>query len=890
MTLERLLVSFPNLANYDKPASVQVSFGFPLPAGYSADKLANYELSCENGSVDQSAFRPLAYWPDGSIKWVSVDASLSPQEATGTLRLRSLDGIRQSESKKKVVNLRTVTIVGQGLRIARDADKAKAQGIDLRFEVAGPWGEFSLISDTAKLRSNARELFTQFEVDTSFSPPGLRFPVDVRLRGKAWKNGQIDLSCTICNTNPSNHPGGNWDLGEKGAVLIENFSVVITPTDAEPSSRPESASRTQSEHRIVIRPTVDATIQTASKSLHLFQASSGGQNWKSPTHVIADGSIPLPFCGYRLKLDDKQVEGLRATPYVSLQNGEQSIGVAARRFWENFPCAIRSDGACIDIALFPRESGYAHELQGGEQKTFEFAIYEGEISSEEAPLDGYLLHPIPVFCPDYIECTTAVQDIVAKSAEDPAAVLYESIINQAIEGKDTFVDKREAIDEYGWRNFGDVYSDHEAVFHKGPSPLVAHLNNQYDCAWGFAVQFLRSGDPRWFEQMIDMANHAWDIDTYHTTHDRHPYNLGLHWHTFHYANASTGTHRGYPKTLLVDELSAEGADLDSMGSTGKSLKKVYGKGGGPSASHMYSTGWMVAYYLTGEPRYKEAAINLANYALELEDGSQTRFRLLSSRPTGYATSSSHEYYGPGRASGNSIHVLLTGYELTGETKYLEMVNYLMRRCVHPDQDLDSLDLLNAELRWFYTMHLQAQCRLIDLLETIPGQEENHKYAVACLLHYARWMLKNERPTLDHPEHLQYPTETWAAQDIRKWHILAYAARWCPTREEGTAMMQKADWFYDYVMRTIDGFPTKSLCRPVVLLMVCGWQRESLIRDFDRLAPKQIQLPSQWPEQQPFIPQRREAIARAKKIILAGGVLGLATTAVLGWVIINAFWK
>ena len=123
MTLERLLVSFPNLANYDKSASVQVSFGFPLPAGYSADKLANYELSCENGSVDQSAFRPLAYWPDGSIKWVSVDASLSPKEATGTLRLRSLDGIRQSESKKKVVNLRTVTLVGQGLRIARDADK-----------------------------------------------------------------------------------------------------------------------------------------------------------------------------------------------------------------------------------------------------------------------------------------------------------------------------------------------------------------------------------------------------------------------------------------------------------------------------------------------------------------------------------------------------------------------------------------------------------------------------------------------------------------------------------------------------------------------------------------------------------------------------------------------
>ena len=884
MTLDRFLVSFPKLAKYDKPASVQVSFGFPLPAGYSAEKLASCELSGEKGPVEHSKFRPLAHWPDGSIKWVLVDASLSPKEATGTLRLRTHDSAKQLKPRTSDINLRTVTLVRQGVRITRSAENTKASGIDLRFEVTGPWGEFSLINDAAKLRSSARELYTHFEVDTSFSPTGLRYPVEVRLRGKAWRNGQVDLSCTICNTNPSNHPGGNWGLGEKGAVLIENFSVVVAPTDAQPSNRPHKA------NKIVVRSAVDATTQTASQSLHLFQASSGGKNWKSPTHVVADGSIPLPFCGYRLKLDDNQVEGLRATPYVALQNGEQTIGIAARRFWENFPCAIRSDGSCIDIALFPKESGYPHELQGGEQKTFEWAIYDGDIASEDAPLDGYLLNPIPVFSSDYTESTTAVSDVVASLADSPAGVLYESLINQAIVGNDTFVDKREAIDEYGWRNFGDVYSDHEAVFHKGPSPLIAHLNNQYDCAWGFAIQFLRSGDTRWFEQMIDMANHAWDIDTYHTTQDRHPYNLGLHWHTFHYANAGTGTHRGYPKTLLVEELSAEGADLDSMGSTGKSLKKVYGKGGGPSASHMYSTGWMLAYYLTGEPRYKEAAINLANYVLELEDGAQTRFRLLSSRPTGYATSSSYEYYGPGRASGNAIHVLLTGYELTGEPKYLEMVNYLMRRCVHPDQDLDSLDLLNAELRWFYTMHLQAQCRLIDLLETMPGQEENHKYAVACLLHYARWMLKNERPTLDCPEHLQYPTETWAAQDIRKWHILAYAARWCPTREEGSAMMQKADWFYDYVMRTLDGFPTKSLCRPVVLLMVCGWQRESLIRDFDRLAPKQIQLPSQWPEQQPFIPQRREAIARAKKIILAGGVVGLVSLAALGWVLINALWK
>jgi hypothetical protein len=285
---------------------------------------------------------------------------------------------------------------------------------------------------------------------------------------------------------------------------------------------------------------------------------------------------------------------------------------------------------------------------------------------------------------------------------------------------------------------------------------------------------------------------------------------------------------------------------------------------------------MVAYYLTGDERYRKAVINSAEYVMGLEDGSTTRFRWLSNRSTGFATCSSIGYYGPGRASSNSIHALLSGYELTRDVKYLDMAVYLMKRCVHPELDLDSMDLFNAELRWFYTMHLQAQCWLIDVLGQVPGQEANLQYAVASLLHYARWMLEHERPILDHPEQLQYPTETWAAQDIRKWHVLAYASRWCSTREEGSKMMAKAEWFYDYVMRTLDGFETKSLCRPVVLMLGCGWQRDGMVRDFEAMCPKRIELPTEWVSHALFIPQREEAIRRAKKILMvgAGGMIVL----------------
>ena len=45
---------------------------------------------------------------------------------------------------------------------------------------------------------------------------------------------------------------------------------------------------------------------------------------------------------------------------------------------------------------------------------------------------------------------------------------------------ESILNRREIIDEYGWRNFGEIYADHEAVYHQGRGPFVSHYNNQYD--------------------------------------------------------------------------------------------------------------------------------------------------------------------------------------------------------------------------------------------------------------------------------------------------------------------------------------------------------------------------------------------------------------------------
>ena len=58
----------------------------------------------------------------------------------------------------------------------------------------------------------------------------------------------------------------------------------------------------------------------------------------------------------------------------------------------------------------------------------------------------------------------------------------------------------------------------------------------------------------------------------------------------------------------------------------------------------------VIYFLTGNPIYRETAVDLARFVLNMEDPSKTPFRFLSREFTGLATESGVGYHGPGRAS------------------------------------------------------------------------------------------------------------------------------------------------------------------------------------------------------------------------------------------------
>jgi hypothetical protein len=372
---------------------------------------------------------------------------------------------------------------------------------------------------------------------------------------------------------------------------------------------------------------------------------------------------------------------------------------------------------------------------------------------------------------------------------------------------------------------------------------------------------MRSGDARWRRLMRELASHVIDVDVYHTDRDKWAYNHGLFWHTYHYVDADTGTHRSYPKAAKVC-------------------------GGGPANEQNYATGLMLHYFLTGDPLARETAVGLAQWVIDMDDGRKSVFSWLAGGATGLASSSrTPSYHGPGRGAANSLLALLDGRRLTGEGRFLAKAEELIRRVIHPADDVPGRDLLDAENRWFYTMFLQALGRYLDYKSELGQRDFLYAYARASLLHYARWMAEHEYPYLEKPEILEYPTETWAAQDVRKSEIFDRAARHA-TGSERERFRERAEFFFRYSTTALGGMPTRTLCRPVVLMLSYGFQRAYFRRHPEESAPAPEQTRDDFGRPTVFVPQKVRAKKRFLVLALSFAVASVAAVAAVAALLIG----
>jgi hypothetical protein len=399
--------------------------------------------------------------------------------------------------------------------------------------------------------------------------------------------------------------------------------------------------------------------------------------------------------------------------------------------------------------------------------------------------------------PAWIEQSRAIPWFAARTDQDDQR--YARYLDSVISGGHSQFAKRELIDEYGWRNFGDLYADHEAVNHQGAEPFVSHYNNQYDFIYGAFLQFLRSGDHRWHELMIDAARHCVDIDIYHTRGDKSAFNGGLFWHTDHYKPAATSTHRTYSRY---------------NGSGG-------GYGGGPGNEHNYTSGLLHHYFLTGDQDARDAVIELADWVLAMDDGTLTLLGVVDAGPTGAASATvSPDYHKAGRGAGNSINALLDAYAATSRRHYMSKAEELIQRCIHPRDDIAALGLDEPEYRWSYLVFLQVLAKYLEHKIALTEYDYAFYHARDSLLHYAAWILHHESPYKDMLHKVEIPTETWPAHDIRKAHVLYAAARYASAADR-MVWRERAGYYVDRCIDDVLGFGTAYLTRPQVILSVHG---------------------------------------------------------------------
>ena len=793
---QRISLQLHSTCTLLSPAPVEV--GVPIPQG-QAFSLQQLQLQCD-GHIVSCAAQPLNDWHDKSIKWVNLIFFAKPGA---------------SENYELVINqaAKAITAPASGLVCSNTQDCLTIQNADFSFELQRDPFEFSLTSpekETSSVNSavNSVSLFNAQNnvlpghivdvhtntfhdlADGSVSVIKLRisgyhgtdkassladFYADITLY---YQQSCIKFAYTVRNPKAALHSGGNWDLGDPHSLYFTalNFDMALgQPGDIHYQLEPgENWQNTQS---------ADISIK---------QFSSGGENWQSPIHWDHKQHIPFSQQGYQVCRDDVSIaEADRATPSVFVQD---SFGLTLENFWQNFPKSIVIQGDTISLGLFPQQGGIQYELQGGEQKTH--TLWLNAAGGQEG-LAWVHQKPSVILPKEIYQQGASFLYLNKHSADAP----LRALILNALDSDSNFYRKREIVDQYGWRNFGDLYADHETAGYQGQEIFVSHYNNQYDPLFGFLRQYMIDGDNRWFELADDLAKHVTDIDIYHTTQDKKEYNGGLFWHTDHYLQAFTSSHRSYSK------YQASGAYQDHAG------------GGGPGGQHCYTSGLMLHYLMTGNDNSKQAVLTLTDWITDVFEGSYTCLELLLALKNRHVLGLKNHFTGQyplDRGTANYIVALLDSHELTQQADYLHRVEHIVHNAMHPDEDLTQRQLHNVEITWFYTVLLQALTRYLHVKESAGEFDSPFYYARDCLLNFADWMVDNEYLYLDKPDILEYPNDTWTAQDLRKAQIFAAASYF--SNDLRPQYMQKAHYFELEVYKRLAVSNTKTYTRIMILIM------------------------------------------------------------------------
>jgi len=362
---------------------------------------------------------------------------------------------------------------------------------------------------------------------------------------------------------------------------------------------------------------------------------------------------------YRIHAGGRTSDGERSQGVAVIQDDRVRLLAVMPNFWQTYPKGYAIDQAGLDVQFLPplATDTYTREADGADfsrlyawQKDGDYLFRCGQLSRQRLLVrfdaaggddatecvSAWMASPLlPRATPDYLMATGVLGRRLFPRTEGVWDD-YEEFFEKSFENH--LADRRQRR-TYGWMHFGDWHGERS----------LNYGNNEYDLNWGLGVQWMRTGDRRYFDRGLEMARHYASVDTLHG--DFTESMNGLAWtHSFNHVGTD----------LTPEELGLPGDDRSA-----EAYLELYGRGMFRGSidrqGHIYQEGnWLFAA-LSGDPFLRDVAQRVStNQAEKLTPNFN---------------------FGIERSGGWPLVNAVAAYRFTGDPYYLNAARLMIERCL-----------------------------------------------------------------------------------------------------------------------------------------------------------------------------------------------------------------
>ena len=352
--------------------------------------------------------------------------------------------------------------------------------------------------------------------------------------------------------------------------------------------------------------------------------------------------------------DDRSVEnGLVRNKRLRGYVRAGGLEVEVEDFWQQYPKSLRAVPSRIEIGLCPSIGEDDYRVGGEEEYKLYFYLKDGVYRLRQGISKTHTIYvgegvesggsTLVAQAPVEWNCASGAFGEIT-SGRDGSSPDYEERVERL------FAEYRKSHDEnreYGMLNFGDWAFDNYKDWG----------NSEYDTGYVFFTQWARSGDMRYFEEACRAVLHHRDVDTCHVSAE--DFNVGgVYRHRVgHTGDFYPGGYGLSDRAIATGEFPPTNLWVDLVES--RELRAILIWGGEFTISHTWVDGFLLHYFLTGDPRSLETA------------------RMVADRYDGHYARN-YEFTN-GRNNGWHLILTMAMYNATGDRFYLNAAHIIVDR-------------------------------------------------------------------------------------------------------------------------------------------------------------------------------------------------------------------